>query len=428
MTDGTPLDADERAELERLRVVVGARRPAHRVRGALSALLITLGCVLMPVAVIAVWTSNQISDTDRYVATMAPLAADPAIQNAVADRTTEVVMRHLDLDTLLPQVATALQRRGLPPALGERLGGLSGPITSAVHDFVRKQTGAVVRSDAFENLWIKGNRLAHRQLTAVLSGQGGRALTADGGTVSVDLSPVVARVKQRLVASGLGIASAIPAVHATFPITDAGALSGAQRGYDLLNALRWALPVAALVLIAAGVAVARGRRRALIGAGLGVAASMLVLGLGITLARGMYLNAVAAHHLNASAAAALFDTLLRFVRTGIRTLFVLALVVAAGAYLTGPARAAVAVRGGCARALGALRRTGEAHGVSTGPVGTWIHANRRLLQVGALAVAGLVLVLWDRPTGLAILLVAVVLLAVLAVIELLGRPPAPRPG
>ncbi|HEY3686779.1 MAG TPA: hypothetical protein VGL93_27340 [Streptosporangiaceae bacterium] len=431
MTDSKPLDADERAELERLRAATAASTtatagPRHRVRGALSAVVITLGCVLMPVAVVAVWTSNLISDTDRYVATMAPLASDPAIQNAVANRTTDVVMRQLDIQHLLPQAVAALERRGLPPALGKRLGGLSGPITSGVHDFVRKETGQVVRSDAFANLWVRGNRLAHRQVTAVLSGEGGRALSASGGTVSIDLAPVVATVKQKLVGSGLGAASAIPAVHATIPITDKGALTGAQRGYDLLNKLRWVLPVAAVVLIALGVVIAFRRRRALIGAGLGVAASMLVLGAGITIARGMYLDAIAAHHLDATAATVMFDTLVRFVRTGIRMLFVLGLVVAAGAYLAGPSRAAVTVRGWCANAIGALRRTGEAHGVSTGPVGTWIHANRRVLQVAAVAVAALVFLFWDHPTGKAVLLIAVILLAVLAVIELLGRPPAKR--
>lgn len=422
MTESTPLDAGERAELERLRAAVAVRRPRRRVRGALSAVLVTLGCVLMPVAVIAVWAGNQISDTDRYAATMAPLASDPAIQNAVADRTTDVVMRHLDLQDLLPQVATALRRHGLPPALGARLGGLSGPIVSGVHDFVRKQAGKVVRSDAFERLWVRGNRVAHTQLTAVLSGEGGTVLKADQGTVSVDLAPVVAAVKRQLVASGLGAASAIPAVHASFPVTDAGALSGAQRGYDLLTKLRWALPALAVVLIALGVLVAAGHRRALLGAGLGVAAAMLVLGLGIMIARGLYLNAIAVHHLDPTAAAALFDMLLRFVRAGIRMLFVLGLVVAAGAYLTGPSRAAVAIRGGCARAIGSLRRTGEAHGISTGPAGTWIHANRRVLQIAAVAVAAIVFLFIDQPTGKVVLLIAVLLLAVLAVIELLGRP------
>jgi hypothetical protein len=36
-----------------------------------------------------------------------------------------------------------------------------------------------------------------------------------------------------------------------------------------------------------------------------------------------------------------------------------------------------------------------------------------------------VFVFWDHPTGKVVLLLAVVLLALLAIIELLGRPPGP---
>ena len=52
------------------------------------------------------------------------------------------------------------------------------------------------------------------------------------------------------------------------------------------------LPVLTLLLLALGVLAARGRRRALIGAGLGVAASMLVLAAGLFIFRGIYLNSV----------------------------------------------------------------------------------------------------------------------------------------
>lgn len=425
MTDNAPLDENERAELERLRATVAARGKArHRVRGLLSAVLVTVGCVLAPVSVVAIWTSNQVSDTDRYVRTVAPLASDPAIQNAVANRATDVIMRQLNVQQLLPQVVTALEKRGLPPRVGDRLGGLAGPITDGVHGFVRSQTGKVVRSDAFETLWVKGNRLAHQQLTAVLSGKGTKLLRVSQGTVSVDLAPVIDAVKQRLVASGLGIAANIPEVHTSFQLFEPGTLTRAQTIYSGLTTLGWALPVLALILIALGIGVARGHRRALCGAGLGVAGGMFALGLVILGGRVVYLNALGAHQLDTTAGAVLFDTLVRFLRTGIRAVFVLALVVAAGAYFTGPAPAAAAARRWSAQALGGLRRMGEARGLSTGPVGTWVHAHRRLLRVAVVLIAALTLLFWNEPTGRVILGLAVILLVVLALIEFLARPPA----
>jgi hypothetical protein len=67
------------------------------------------------------------------------------------------------------------------------------------------------------------------------------------------------------------------------------------------------LPILTLVLLGLGVLIARRPRRALIGAGLGFAASMLVLGAGLLIARNLYLNSVPAGTVSADAAAAAFD-------------------------------------------------------------------------------------------------------------------------
>jgi hypothetical protein len=55
-----------------------------------------------------------------------------------------------------------------------------------------------------------------------------------------------------------------------------------------------ALPILTLLLLAPGVFLARSHRRALIGAGLGFAASMLVLGAGQAVFRSVYLGSVPA--------------------------------------------------------------------------------------------------------------------------------------
>ena len=56
-----------------------AGRRGFSWRTPVAALLITLGCILAPLSVLGVWTANQISDTSRYVANVAPLIKDPAI-------------------------------------------------------------------------------------------------------------------------------------------------------------------------------------------------------------------------------------------------------------------------------------------------------------------------------------------------------------
>ena len=60
----------------------------------------------------------------------------------------------------------------------------------------------------------------------------------------------------------------------------------------------------------------------------------------------------------------------------------------------------------------------------TGPVGTWVDANKQLLRIGAVTLAALALVFWGQPTGKVILLAGLLLVA-LALIEFLGQPPRP---
>src|SRR5215471_21718144 len=56
-----------------------ARRPRRRPgwRAPVATVLIVVGCLLAPVSVLGVWAANQVSNTDRYVATIEPLIHEP---------------------------------------------------------------------------------------------------------------------------------------------------------------------------------------------------------------------------------------------------------------------------------------------------------------------------------------------------------------
>jgi hypothetical protein len=429
------LSEDERAELERLRAENAALRaqapppPAatavaarQRWRAVAATLLIVLGCVLAPLAGVAVWARNQVSDTDRYLATVTPLASDPAIQNAIADQITAQIFTYVDVRGLTTQAVEALTERGLSPQLASQLQALATPIANGVQSFTRTQVGKIVQSPAFADAWVQANRLAHAELVKALTGEGGGAITVENDTVSINLAAFIQTVKQQLVASGFTLAARIPQVNASFVLFQSKDITRARSAFNLLNTLGNWLPVIALVLLGLGVYVARDHRRALIGAGLGVAVGMFLLALTLAVFRSIYLDAVPASLLPHDAAAVLYDTLVRFLRAGLRMVFVVGLVVAAGAFLTGPSITATRARHGIAGAIGRLRHGAEGAGLNTGPVGAWVYRNRRLLRTGAVALAGLALVFWSQPTGKVVIGLALVLLVVLAAIEFLARP------
>ncbi|PZS39664.1 MAG: hypothetical protein DLM62_07025, partial [Pseudonocardiales bacterium] len=222
--------------------------------------------------------------------------------------------------------------------------------------------------------------------------------------------------------------SKLPAINPTLSLFSAKYLVKAQSGYRLINDLKVVLPILALLLLAIGVYVARSHRRALIGAGLGLATSMLVLGAGLLVFRGVYLNSVPDNVLPANAAAALFDTLVRFIREGLRTILVVGLIIAAGAFLTGPSVSAVRTRRAFTSGLAWIRQSGEHAGLRTGPVGTWTYAHRKGLRICAVALAALIFVFWGQPTVALVITLVVLLLVALGLIELVGSRPAPQPA
>jgi hypothetical protein len=438
MDERPDLTDDERAELERLRAEVSTlrsqtkrggvmteRAARQRWRAIVATLLIVLGCALAPLAGVAVWARNQVTNTDRYVATVAPLASDPAIQTAITDQITAQIFTYIDVQELTTEAVDALAARGLPPQLAGRLQALAIPLASGVESFTRTQVEKVVQSQAFADAWVQANRLAHDALVAALTGEGGGAVTVENDTVSVNLAPFIQTVKQQLVASGFTLAERIPQVNASFVLFQSEDIVRARSAFNLLNTLGNWLPVIALVLLGIGIYVAKDHRRALVGAGLGVATGMLLLALSLAIFRSIYLDAVPAAVLPHDAAAVAYDTIVAYLRLGLRAVLVLALVVAAGAFLSGPSTTAVGTRQRLTAAIGRLRGGAGQAGLRTGPVGAWVDANKQLLRIGAVTLAVLALVFWGQPTGKVILLLAGLLLVALALIEFLGQPRRP---
>lgn len=93
----------------------------------------------------------------------------------------------------------------------------------------------------------------------------------------------------------------------------------------------WIIPVASGASLATGFLLARSRRRAALGAGLGVAVCTLALAAVFSVARSLYMSTVASHGLDLVAAEQYFDTMTRFPDIGLRGLMVLGLLTAAAA-------------------------------------------------------------------------------------------------
>ncbi|MFB7515488.1 hypothetical protein [Streptomyces sp. NPDC056144] len=406
-----------------------AKPPHHRVRSFFAALLIVIGCVLTPLGLVAAWSSDIVGDTDRYVQTVTPLASDPDIQAAVATRVTNAVMEHIDLNALLEDVAPD-QR----PLAGKALDKLGDSLEGAVKSFVHDRTQDVVASDAFETIWVDANRAIHTSLDRALTGSDDGAVQINQDTVTIDLAPVIDRVKQRLVDSGMTIAAKIPEVHTEFTVLEADDIGKAKTGFSLLQGLGTWLPVIAVLLVAGGVLLSAHRRRSLIAGTLGIAVAALVLGVALTVFRTVYLNALPAG-VSPAAAGAVYDTLIRYLRTSVRVFVTLGVLIALAAWLSGPSRPATVVRGLWDAGITATRGAADHAGLRTGPVGPFVRRYRTWITWILVAGAAAAVVFWPHPTGWVVVGIALLLLFLLGVTAFLAEktetkqgPPAETPA
>ncbi|GAA2135641.1 hypothetical protein [Glycomyces algeriensis] len=411
------LNRAERAELERLRAQTAPGRGKRAARWAGSVALLVLAAIVLVLASVTVFARNEILNTDRFAATMAPLYKDEEVRAAIAVRVNGAVNKALDTEKLVAEAIDAVQTKGGPDVLDR----LAVPLASGIDSFIDKQVTAVVYSDQFTELWREATLRAHTSLVALLNGDSGGALELKGQDLVLDLGPLVERVKNRMVEAGFGLAERIPAVSVNFTIAQSEAFPKLRVAASLLDAASWILPIAGLALLAAGIAVAPNRRRGLLIGALCLAVGMLLLSAGLTIGRGAFLAGLGDGVQSQQAAVNVYDTLTRFLKGAAETITVLAVIVALACWVTGPGRAPTALRrlGGGGR--NAIARGLAGAGVTFGRFGTGVHRNRRAIEI-ALVVAGLLwLVLWRHPGVSGVVTVAIVVAVLVLIVELIGR-------
>lgn len=399
------------------------RRRQHPLRTTGSVLLIVLASILSILAVTAVWARDEITDTDQFVATMGPLAHDPDVQQAISRRVTDVVVQQIDVPALVDQLSKAAAQPGVPPQVSKLIGTLSGPIGNGLQSLIGGAADRVVTSEAFAKVWTDAITAAHNAMVKALTGESGGAVQISGNQVNIDLAPVIDQVKKQLVDTGFAPAAHIPTVHTQFTVYASPKLQSLQLYLRLLQILGNWLPLVAVLVAAAGVYTAWNRRHALIGAALGIAAAMLVLGIALTVFRTYFLNQLPAG-VSPGAAGSVYDALVHFLRQAVRAVGVLAVLVALGAFFAGPSRPATTIRAACTTGVAGVRQVAEHAGFRAGPVEPFVRRWKRWIGIVILVGASIVFVFWSRPTGMVVFWFAVVVLALFAVREFL----APGPG
>ncbi|MGY3317085.1 hypothetical protein [Arthrobacter sp. H-02-3] len=395
-------------------------------RRIVAIVLVVLTAVFAIGAVPALYLRSEVLDTDHYVATVAPLASDPAIQAEIADKVTQQITDAVDIQAITRDALNELSKTA--PRVAAVVTGLAPVIAEQTKNLIHTAVSKFVATPQFQDLWIQVNRVAHQSLVNLATGNTGGTVSIDqNGTVTISTKEIIARVKTLLVQQGVGIAERIPEVDAQIALFQSPELVRATTAIRTLDQTAPILAWLTVISAVGAIAVApRGRRRSTTsGVGLAVAVAMALLALGLVIGRSILLNSIPPDTVSPAAAQSLVETLLVPLRTSVRLVFAVGLLIALAAFLTGHSRPAEFVRHGLATAGDYIN--GKVGADQVRPWQLWLARYRRILDSVIIGTAVLVLIFWQDPTAAVAIWTAVFAVLAVLLVELLCRP-AVAPG
>jgi hypothetical protein len=386
---------------------------APRWKRITAIVLLVSFCIFAAFSVPAIWARNQITNTDRYVRTVEPLASDPAIQKAIATKISNTITGRLDTQTLTGE------------ALSSRQQALRAPIASAMNSYINGIVKEVLASSQFQQFWVDANRAVHSVVSAILAGKDTGAVQLNNGALVFDLQPLYTEIQNRLVDRGIDAAGRIQLDNrdTTFVLFDSPELAKAQNATSKLEKAAVILPIAALIALGGFLILSKDRRRAIIMAGLSLALTMAVLLLLLALARWRYLDRLSPDR-DRDAMAAFFDTLLRYLRAGLRLLALVGLVAAGIAYVT-QSSGRIAHAG---RTVGAWFSSKWSNAGAKWPwlgsAAEGVRSHRREIWIALLALCSLIVILTDQISLGIVILIVVIIVAGFSLITLISSAAA----
>jgi hypothetical protein len=277
-------------------------------RSQLANILLILGLILFPFAVVSIWLRSTILNTDTYVKTVAPLSKNEAVSQALADYISTQLFQKVNIEDRVEE------------ALPQEAGFLAAPIADEVESFTEETINRFISSDQFNQLWIEVNKKAHQEIVKLLTGQG-EAVVVEEGTVTLDLENVFNQVKARLNERGINIFDnvTLSEENQQLVLFQSERLANVQSAIDSLNRLAVILPLFSLIAFVVSIWLSPERLRTAYRLGIGLIIVAAVLTLMIVGGRWLFIDA--AQNLSTSAATAIFDTLVRFLWSAVLITF-----------------------------------------------------------------------------------------------------------
>lgn len=139
-----------------------------RARRTIAVVLLALAGLLVPVAVVATWTARTLSDTEAFVARVAPVASEPEVQALVSRQLADQVTSAVIDDRVAPRVDDAIDELAAPEPVKGLLRDVAASLGGAVEARVQSVADKVVAAPEFQASFDAALESAHAELVTTL--------------------------------------------------------------------------------------------------------------------------------------------------------------------------------------------------------------------------------------------------------------------
>ena len=156
-----------------------ASRSARILRRGLTWVLIVLVAVGVLGTTVAFWADQTLFNTDRFVATVAPIAADPAVIESISTDISTSIVEAIGLQQVVESVLPTEPQ------------GMGSIVVTGVQTTIAKAIADFMATPQFAAVWEQATRAVHTEVVGILRGDSA-IVQSTGGVVSVDVFPLVA--------------------------------------------------------------------------------------------------------------------------------------------------------------------------------------------------------------------------------------------
>ena len=412
--------------LEQLRLSSKGKTVAEAVkksagRAWLSSILIIVAMVLTPVAIVSHWATSQVTNTERFVSTLSPLASNPEVQQVVIDEVSGVIKESVDIPKMTDSLFTGLgEALNLPEPAQKALEMLSTPVANGVDALITNVVTKAVESDAFQQAWTKTLTLTQEQTVALLSGDPESLIQlSNDGTLTLPLKPIIVDIKAALVKQGVGFANAIPEVDKSITLGQIPELALARVIYQVGVGVGTWLPWIVALMFAVGIFAARNRPRAIMATSIVFA---LVMGfMGFLFGTGRIVATTVIDPAIAGAVAVIYDAVVAYVINVVAALGVVAIFAAIAAWAFGSSESAAKLRAFSNKQIDTVRKAVDPQNKTFSGVSPVMNKYRVLARVLIIGIIAWIVALQQPVTVPMIIWNTLLILVLLFVYEVLQR-------